>query len=84
MAQTDPNLAAQQATYSATLASDQVVLLGLFAGADGPAALLRGTTGQIIRVVLGQQVMGVMVTAIGDERVLLTGADGVTQIVMMP
>lgn len=84
MSETTPALVAEQATLPNILPLDGVTLIGIFNAHDGPAALLRSSRGKIERVTPGAQAMGMTVTAIGADTVMLTNRAGTTHALAVP
>lgn len=84
MSDPDMSAAEQQATAVDVLALNELTLIGLMTTPEGPAALIRASNGKIERVIPGVRTLGITVTAIGENQVLLTGANGVTAAVYMP
>lgn len=78
MATTDtkatPTGVAQLATERVHL--ERVALLGIFGTQSAPAALVREADGGTTRVHVGDRVAGGTVTAIGEDRVVLSRATG--------
>lgn len=65
---------AQLATQTVHL--DRIALLGIFGTQSAPAALVREADGDTQRVSVGDRVAGGTVTAIGDDRLVLSRATG--------
>ena len=77
-------LAEAKATVPEALDLSALTVIGLIDGHNGAAALLRSERGQIARAMAGDSVFGMTVTAIGDDRVLLTDRWGRTQTLGLP
>ena len=77
-------LAEAKATVPEALDLSTLSVIGLIDGHNGSAALLRSEHGQIARAMTGDSVFGMTVTAIGDDRVLLTDRWGRTQTLGLP
>lgn len=84
MSETTSALVADTATLPDILPLDGVTLVGIFNAYDGPAALLRSPRGKIERVSPGAQSMGMTVTAIGTDTVMLTDRAGTTHALALP
>ncbi|WP_299874817.1 pilus assembly protein PilP [uncultured Sulfitobacter sp.] len=72
--QATPTGVAQLATERVHL--DRVALLGIFGTQSAPAALVREADGDTARVQVGDRVAGGTVTAIGEDRVVVSRATG--------
>lgn len=79
MAEQTSALAAAHATRPDAIDLRGLAVIGVMNAHDGPAAILRSGRGQIARVQVGTEVFGVTVTAIGEDRVILTTWSGATQ-----
>lgn len=55
---------------------ERVALLGIFGTQSSPAALVREADGDTTRVHVGDQVAGGTVTAIGEDRLVVSRAGG--------
>ena len=84
MAEPDNALAGQNATRDDVLDLHALQLLGLIIAHDGPTALLRSSRGEIARLHLGEEAFGVRVTAIGEDRVMVTNRWGQTEALTLP
>lgn len=69
-----PTGVAQLATQRVRL--ERLALLGVFGTQVAPAALVREANGDIQRVSVGDRVAGGTVTAIGEDRLVLSRATG--------
>ncbi|MEM9786465.1 MAG: hypothetical protein AAF801_08170 [Pseudomonadota bacterium] len=78
--QTSP-LVAANATRQDVLDLRGLTVIGVMRAHDGPAALLRSGRGRIARVQVGARAFGVTITAIADDRVVLTARSGASQTV---
>lgn len=84
MPEQDTPTAAQTATVPAALELNNLNLIGLMAGQNGAAALLRASNGKIARVSAGDVAFGVTVTAIGEDMILMTDRWGRTRSLALP
>lgn len=84
MSETTPARVAEQATLTDILPMNGITLIGIFNAHDGPAALLRSSRGQIERVTPGTETMGMTVTAIGTDSVMLLDRAGTTHALAVP
>lgn len=84
MSESYPILAGQNATQPDALDLHALAVIGLIEGHNGAVAILRSSAGEIVRVVPGDVVFGVTVTAIGAAQVLLTDRAGRTQSLQLP
>lgn len=69
-----PEGVAQLATDTVHL--DRVALLGIFGTQSAPAALVREADGDTVRVNVGDRAAGGTVTAIGEDRLVVSRATG--------
>lgn len=84
MSESTPAIVAEKATLGGVLPMNGLTIIGIFASQDGPAALMRSSRGQILRVTPGAQVLGVTVTAIGDATVMLVDGAGTSHALAVP
>lgn len=84
MSEPDPAIAQAKATLPEMLVLNELSVIGLIAGHNGAAALLRSSNGDITRVMAGDVAFGVTVTAIGDDMVMMTDRWGRTSSLQLP
>lgn len=84
MSETTPDRVAQSATLSDILPMNGLTIIGIFTTHDGPAALLRSSRGKVERVIPGAKTLGVTITAIGDDRVMLVDSNGTSHTLAVP
>lgn len=84
MSEPDTALAGEKATLPEALDLSALTVIGLIEGHNGAVALLRSSNGDIARVIPGDAVFGVTVTAIGEAQILLTDRWGRTQSLLLP
>ena len=78
-----PESTQADATIAEALPLDRTALIGLFHGPDGGSALLRLSSGSVVKVAAGAEVAGGRVTAIGPEGLRLR-KDGEEILLTMP
>ncbi|WP_333714414.1 hypothetical protein [Yoonia sp.] len=78
------DVAAAAATQQDVLDMQTLQVLGVMQAHDGLAALIRSERGEIARVLVGEEVFGMMITAIGDDSVILTNRQGQTEALAIP
>lgn len=81
--QTPANVAAS-ATETGVLTMDNLTVIGVMDGGETPAALVRSSEGEIVRVTPGEIVFGVLFAAIGDDQVVLTDYAGTQHVLTVP
>ncbi len=79
-----PVQVADAAAIPDALPLGDLTLIGLFADAAGPAALLRGPDGTIARVTTGETALGVTIVALSDTAAHVTDRRGAARILQMP
>lgn len=71
------------ATSRGTLPRGRTVLIGTFGSEDSPGALLRGPSGRVQRVELGDDALGGKVTAIGNGAIAIASGSR-TKVLHLP
>ena len=82
-AETPPQVAAS-AQIEDALPLNELALIGLFGTPDGASALVRAPDGDILRLVAGDQALGLTVTAIDDTALHFVDASGAPSRLTMP
>ena len=84
MSANTPANVAEHAAIPHAIPTDRLILLGIFHGAGGDSALLRGPQGEILQATTGQEVLGVTIIAIADDAVHVVDAAGTAHALKMP